>query len=383
MALQFKVNTPTVSDLTLHLQMSGLPPTEDTELRQTFFPAEWFPQCAVQLTWPHAGTDWHDYLQEVDDCYVRIALEILIRGEKMIIVTPEPERVKMLMHQRLPSRLLASIIYFECNTNDTWARDHSFLTLMTEHGPKLLDFRFNGWGQKFASNHDNMICRRMMARVGEETEPLLKGDYEAHLDFTFEGGSIESDGHGTLLTTTECLMAPNRNEPLLQQEIEECMLKWFHAERVLWLDYGYLAGDDTDSHVDTLARFCSSDTIAYVSCDNPDDEHYESLKAMERQLQSFRTTKDQPYNLVPLPLPAPMLDPDDGHRLPATYANFLIINRAVLMPTYGQPDIDALAERQLSKAFPRHDIVPIDCSILIRQHGSLHCSTMQYPIGVL
>ncbi len=381
MALQFRATTPTVSDLTLHLQMPGIPSPEQTELRGIFFPAEWFPQSGVQLTWPHEATDWHDYLGDVDDCYVRIALEILVRGERLLVVTPEPERIKALAHTRLPSRLLAHISYFECPTNDTWARDHAPLTLITEQGPRLLDFCFNGWGQKFASNHDNMISRRLLGQDGAEA--ALHGAYEPMLDFVLEGGSIESDGHGTLLTTTECLLSSNRNDMLSRDEIEQRLLRWLHSERVLWLEYGYLAGDDTDSHIDTLARFCSPDTIAYVRCDDPQDEHYDELKLMEQQLQSFRTAADEPYQLVPLPLPRPVLDPDDGHRLPATYANFLVINRAVLMPTYGQPDIDELAERQLRKAFPRHDIVAIDCSVLVRQHGSLHCSTMQYPIGVL
>lgn len=383
MALHFTATTPTVSDLTLHMQMSDLPSPEQTEIRQTFFPAEWYPQSGVQLTWPHKDTDWADYLAEADDCFVRIALEILVLGEQLLIVTPEPERIKALVHQRIPSRLIPAISYFVCPTNDTWARDHALLTLITEQGPALLDFRFNGWGQKFASNLDNMICRRMMGLYAGGGEAVLRGHYEPHLDFTFEGGSIESDGHGTLMTTSSCLLAPNRNEPLTRQQIEERMLRWFHAERVLWLDHGYLAGDDTDSHIDTLARFCSPDTIAYVCCSDPADEHYIELKLMEEQLRQFRTIGGDPYKLVPLPMPLPMLDPDDGHRLPATYANFLIVNRAVLMPTYGQPEIDQQAELQLRRAFPRHDIVPVDCSILVRQHGSLHCSTMQFPIGVM
>lgn len=383
MALHFTPSTPTVSDLTLHMQMPNLPSPEQTEIRQTFFPAEWYPQSGVQLTWPHKETDWADYLSEADDCFVRIALEILAQGEKLIIVTPEPQRIKALVHERIPSRFIPAICYYECNTNDTWARDHALLTVITEQGPELLDFRFNGWGQKFASNFDNMICRNMMGQSADSAKPVLNGHYVPHLDFTFEGGAIESDGHGTLMTTTQCLLSANRNDMLSRQQIEERLLRYFHAERVLWLEHGYLVGDDTDSHIDTLARFCSYDTIAYVSSTDTADEHYTELRLMEEQLQKFRTLSGQPYNLIPLPMPAPIFDPSDGHRLPATYANFLIINRAVLMPTYAQPDTDTMAEMQLRRAFPHHDIVPIDCSILIRQHGSLHCSTMQFPIGVL
>ncbi len=431
MSIHFTPSTPTISDLTLHLQMAKpVAGPEQTEIRSTFFPAEWFPQSGVQLTWPHAATDWAPLLAEVDDCFIRIALEILVRNELLLIVTPEPDRIKSLFHERIPSRLLPHVRYFECPTNDTWARDHGFLTLMTESGPRLLDFQFNGWGNKFPADLDNAINQQIVN--GKSSNCKLHGTYESHLDFVFEGGSIESDGRGTLMTTSACLLSPNRNPGLTQQQIEERLLRWFHAERVLWLDHGYLAGDDTDSHIDTLARFCPGGTIAYVQCTDPSDEHYESLHLMEKQLSSLtsnlstinhkpssfnpplgpsgrstlgepsarpigtldpsRTLNPQPsptggpqgaFQLLPLPMPSPIYDPDDGHRLPATYANFLIINGAVLMPTYGQPDNDDLARRQLQKAFPKYDIVPIDCRVLIRQHGSLHCSTMQFPVGVL
>ena len=382
MSIHFTPSTPTISDLTLHLQMAKpVAGPEQTEIRSTFFPAEWFPQSGVQLTWPHAATDWAPLLPEVDDCFIRIALEILVRNELLLIVTPEPDRIKGLFHERIPSRLLPHVRYFECPTNDTWARDHGFLTLITESGPRLLDFQFNGWGNKFPAELDNAINHRVKAQ-----SELLHGDYSPHLDFVFEGGSIESDGRGTLMTTSACLLSPNRNPGLTQQQIEERLLRWFHAERVLWLDHGYLAGDDTDSHIDTLARFCPGGTIAYVQCTDPADEHYEALTAMEEQLKAW-SLNPQPSSLtpqlLPLPMPSPIYDPDDGHRLPATYANFLIINGAVLMPTYGQPENDDLARRQLQKAFPKYDIVPIDCRVLIRQHGSLHCSTMQFPVGVL
>ena len=423
MALHFTPSTPTISDLTLHLQMAKpVAGPEQTEIRSTFFPAEWFPQSGVQLTWPHAATDWAPLLAEVDDCFIRIALEILVRNELLLIVTPEPDRIKGLFHERIPSRLLPHVRYFECPTNDTWARDHGFLTLMTESGPRLLDFQFNGWGGKFPAELDNEINQQIVN--GKSSNCKLHGDYESHLDFVFEGGSIESDGRGTLMTTSACLLSPNRNPGLTQQQIEERLLRWFHAERVLWLDHGYLAGDDTDSHIDTLARFCPGGTIAYVQCTDPADEHYEALTAMEEQLKGWplsRPLSNSPRGgedfmssegltsgnaalpptggvgeglfpptggvreglFIPLPMPSPIYDPDDGHRLPATYANFLIINGAVLMPTYGQPDNDDLARRQLQKAFPKYDIVPIDCRVLIRQHGSLHCSTMQFPVGVL
>jgi agmatine deiminase len=196
-----------------------------------------------------------------------------------------------------------------------------------------------------------------------------------------EGGSIESDGKGTILTTAECLLNPNRNPHLSRQEIEEELLSLLGAEEVLWLENGYLAGDDTDSHIDTLARFAPDDTILYVACDDPDDEHFESLKAMREELETFRTRDDKPYRLLPLPWPQARHD-ENGQRLPATYANFLVINGAVLVPTYDDPS-DATALKIIAKAFPGRKIIGIDCLPLIEQHGSLHCVTMQMPKGVL
>jgi agmatine/peptidylarginine deiminase len=165
-----------------------------------------------------------------------------------------------------------------------------------------------------------------------------------------------------------------------QREIEDYLKITFDLQKALWLSSGYLAGDDTDSHIDTLARFCDSNTIAYVQCEDPDDEHYEALKRMEEELKTFRTLDNASYQLIPLPMADPVYE--DGQRLPATYANFLIINSAVLVPFYNS-EKDQIAQIQLQKAFPDRDIVGIDCRSLIKQHGSLHCVTMQFPKGVL
>lgn len=375
MALQYKVRTSSIEERTLELRFDTPHAPEQKELRTTHFPAEWYPQSGVQLTWPHAGTDWQYMLDEIEACYIRMAYEVASR-EPLLVVTPERERVEALLATRLPSRIMQNIRWAECPTDDTWARDHGFLTLIGDEKPTLLDFCFNGWGMKFPAEQDNRINRNLMAAG------MLQGTYTDCLDFVFEGGSIESDGTGTLLTTSQCLLSPHRNDTMNQADIEENLKHILHANRVLWLDHGYLAGDDTDSHIDTLARFCPEHTIAYVQCTDPTDEHYEALKHMEEQLRTFRTAKDTPYRLIPLPLPDAIHD-EDGQRLPATYANFLIINGAVLMPTYDQPKNDYQAAKALQQAFPKHEIVGIDCRPVIRQHGSLHCCTMQFPIGVL
>lgn len=344
---------------------------DQMEIRSPYLPAEWAPQSGIQLTWPHKDTDWAYMLDEVQDCFINIAREIAQR-ELLLIVTPDPDSVRRQLAEKIN---MANVRFASCQTNDTWARDHGAITLMDTVGSSLLDFTFNGWGLKFASNYDNQITRCLVK------DGHLHGRYMNHLGFVLEGGSIESDGMGTLLTTSECLLSPNRNGQMNRTEIEEYLRSTFYVNRILWLDHGYLAGDDTDSHIDTLARFCSSDTIAYVRCTDPQDEHYSVLCRMEEQLHSFRTVEDKPYKLLPLPWPDAIVE--NGERLPATYANFLIMNDAVLFPTYAQVENDARAAEILAEAFPGREIIGIDCRSLIRQHGSLHCVTMQYPIGVL
>lgn len=343
--------------------------TEQRPLRPVLLP-EWGNVKAVQLTWPHEGTDWAYMLDEVTECYLQLAYAIASRTQ-LLIVTPHRTELEALLTSKFPQRVVANITLFECPTNDTWARDHGPITCISSEGHlQLLDFRFNGWGGKFEATLDNKITRAL------HLAEVLKGEYVDHLDFELEGGSIESDGQGTLLTTSECLLNPNRNPNLTKEEIEERLKLWFGLDRILWLDHGYLAGDDTDSHVDTLARICPNNTIAYVKCTDEADEHYEALHAMEQQLQTFTTPEGTPYNLVPLPMAAPAFD-EDGERLPATYANYLVVNNAVLYPTYATPDLDAQAAQQLAKAFPGYELVGINCSALIKQHGSLHCATMQ------
>lgn len=328
------------------------------------FPAEWEPQECVQLTWPHAGTDWAPMLDEITATYEQIAQEIAKR-ESLLIVTPAP----LSLHSTLPSHnvLLTP-------TNDTWARDHGFITLVDDQGDRqLLDYCFNGWGEKFPAELDNAINRRL------HEEGRLKGTYINCLDFVLEGGSIESDGKGTVFTTSGCLLAPHRNQPMTKALIEQRLLHDLHAQRILWIDHGNLTGDDTDGHIDTLVRIAPDDTLLYIGCDDPQDEQYEELKHMEAQLKTFRTLEGKPYRLIKLPTPRPILF--EGERLPATYANFLVVNGAVLCPTYDQPDLDAEALRLIGEAFPDRDIVGIDCRSIIKQHGSLHCCTMQYPKG--
>lgn len=333
---------------------------------RSFFPAEWAKQRFVQLTWPHENTDWNYMLDEVTECFVEIAKQISIR-EQLLIVTPDIKSVK----ERIAGYVnMQNITFAEIDTNDTWARDHGGITVFENEKPVILDFQFNGWGLKFPADKDNLITEKIYKKG------VLAGELRNCRGFIFEGGSIESDGEGTLLTTAECLLSPNRNAQMSKDEIEKYLLDTLHSKRVLWLNNGFLQGDDTDSHIDTLARLCPDNTIVYVQCTDKEDVHYEALMRMEQELKEFRTLDGKPYRLLPLPMALPAYEGEE--RLPATYANFLIINGAVLLPIYGT-ERDAIAVDVMKMAFPNHEIVTVNCSPLIRQHGSLHCVTMQYP----
>ncbi len=307
------------------------------------FMAEWEPHDSVMIAWPHPDTDWSYMLGEVTECYLHIVGALLRAGVKVVVVVPEAYDPR-----------IDGVQTVYADTNDTWVRDYGPLSLSDG---SLLDFRFNAWGQKFASNFDNQVNRAIFARSGRLV---------SNKDFVLEGGSVETDGKGTLLTTACCLMAPNRNEPLTRDEIEARMLQRLNCRKVLWLECGALEGDDTDGHIDTIARMAPDNTIVYT------------VAAHRALLEAFTDADGKPFRLVKLPQPDPIADPDDGSALPATYANYLLAGNAVLMPTYGQPDNDGEACRAIQAAFPGREVIAVDCRALIRQHGSLHCATMQF-----
>lgn len=344
--------------------------TDSVSLRR--FPAEWEDHDCVMLAWPHEFTDWNYMLDEAQTCFAEI-VKALARTECVLLVGPGDMCRPSISKFDFPSD---RVRFIDVPTNDTWARDFGPLTVVENGSLKLLDFKFNGWGLKFASNLDNLINRRI------DAGGLFEAPVENHMSFVLEGGSVDSDGKGTLLTTSECLLSPNRNGGMSKNQIEAYLRHVFGVDRVLWLDYGALAGDDTDSHIDTLARFASCDTILYTGPGENDDPNNEALIRMREQLKEFRTVSGMPYNLIELPLPDQVFD-EDGQQLPATYANFLITPRAILLPVYDQPKKDFLAQQIMKIAFPDHEIIPVDCRALIRQHGSLHCVTMQLPVGAV
>ena len=342
-------------------------------------PAEWEKQSGVQLTWPDESTPWYE-LPEVQRCYAHIA-EAVLRRESLLVVTADEAACRSRLAEIIRSDGLdldvEKIQFQEAPLNDTWARDHGGIAVWGDKGERYLyDFVFNGWGLKFASDHDNRITRNIFFQNAFAPEVMCVD----MRPFVLEGGSIDCDGKGTLMATSECLLSDNRNEYLTQEEIEAELKQAFGLKRVLWLEHGGIAGDDTDSHVDILARFAPDDTIVYTACDDPSDENYAPLKAMEEDLRSFRTLEGKPYRLIPLPLPDAMYLED--YRLPASYANFLVVNGAVLVPGAGS-ERDKVAAEQIAKAFPGRDVEVIDCRPLLSGHGGLHCVTMNFPDGYM
>jgi agmatine deiminase len=341
-------------------------------MKSTRLPAEWEEQDLVQLTWPHKNSDWRSMLSAVEPVFIAIAKEIAARQKLLIVCQNGKTLLSKLKKNGVQTD---NVTLFEANSNDTWARDHGAITVYEDGQPVALDFVFNGWGLKFASDKDNLITKKLC-----DSKLLPKASHR-YGGIALEGGGVESDGNGTILTTSECLLSPNRNPHLSKIGTEKALQTLLGARKILWLDHGYLAGDDTDSHIDTLARLCPNETIIYQACDDENDEHYEELLKMKRQLEGFTNADVKPYKLIALPWPKAKYA-RDGHRLPATYANFLIINGAVLVPTYNDAN-DANALKIVENAFGDRVVIGIDCSVLIEQHGSLHCVTMQYPKGVL
>lgn len=340
-----------------------------------WLPAEWAKQSAVMLTWPHAQGDWGGTLNSVEQVFINMAREIAPHERLLISCLDESHKqhiARCLQQSAVPAD---SFSLYIAPSNDIWVRDHGPITTLKGDASCLMDFTFNGWGNKYPATLDNAITRTLHT-AGAFVDSELESNR-----LVLEGGSIEVDGEGTLMTTSNCMLSPNRNPHVDCDLIETMLGEIFGVSHFLWLEHGQLAGDDTDGHIDTLARFTDSHTIAYVGCDDPDDENHAELVAMEQDLKNFRTRDGHAYKLVCLPSPAPKYS-TDGKRLPATYANFLIINHAVLVPTYEDP-MDAVALERLAPCFPGRNLIPISCLPLVNQYGSLHCATMQLPAGTL
>ena len=341
------------------------------------FPAEWEPQSAILIAWPNADTDWAGRLAGVEDTYIALVAAI-VRFQRVVICVADDD-LETYAEMRLRSNRvdMDRVRFVTVAYDDTWLRDSGPITLRHGNEFRLLDFRFTGWGGKFDASDDDRLVERLAKAQAFNTE------VRDTIDFALEGGAIDTDGDGTLLTTWQCLH--ERHPDASREELTEKLAGWLRQDRVLWLDHGALEGDDTDAHVDTLARFAARDAIVFQACDDPGDSHYADLEAMADEIAALRTKGGQPYRLFPLPWAKPVLDiADDGaqRRLAASYANFLIVNGAVLMPAYGD-EADSAAAAVLGDAFPDREIVQVPCRPLIWQNGSLHCITMQLPEGLV
>lgn len=352
-------------------------------------PAEWEPQQALLLTWPHEGGAWGKDIQNIERVFVEITRAASKTQTVIIGAKDAAHQQHILATINKLDVLPENVKTYIAPSNDVWARDHGPITVLLENvdvlpenQPQsldvlpenlgvLCDFRFTGWGGKYPHQLDDQITQRLAQ------SRLLGGYAYQSIPFILEGGAIDCDGEGTLLTTEQCLRSAERHANLTREQIERHLAQSLGIKRVLWLSDGHLAGDDTDGHIDTLARFLNPTTIAYVTTDDPNSPDFHSLKAMEATLQSFKNNAGDPYQLVKLPLPAPIFD-KEGNRLPATYANFLLCNGQVLVPLYRDPKDQSILET-FRHYFPDRIVTGIDCNSAIEQYGSLHCLTMQIP----
>ena len=335
----------------------------NTSTKQHILP-EWRHQLAVIITWPHQFSAWQPILNAVEACYLDLA-SAAAASQKLLIITYNQQHQKSIqkkLHNKKAN--IHNISFANIETNDTWVRDYGPITVLKNNQLIWQDFEFNAWGDKFESRLDNLVNQKLI-----QHEWFCENYSLEKQNFVLEGGSIEANAQGDLLTTASCVDNLNRHNTVSEQE---CI---FHqalgCHNIHKLRYGALAGDDTDGHIDTLARFASNNLILYVKCSNSSDEHYRALSLMEKEIQAL------PFEAVSLPMPDARYD-KNKHRLPATYANFLIMNDVVLVPTYHCKQ-DEAALSIFKACFKNKEIIGVNCNALIYEHGSLHCSTMQVP----
>lgn len=333
-------------------------------------PAEWEPQAAVWLSWPHKRSTWPRHFCPIPRKFAEIAATIS-RFEKVRVncaakLQPGAKRLCA-----LAGADLTRLSFYDHPTNDAWCRDHGPIFVKHDGTGEVAvtDWTYNAWGGKYPPfDLDNAIPRRI-AREFRLRRLVRK--------MVLEGGSIDGNGAGLLLTTEACLLNPNRNPTMTKREIERALRDDLGVHQLLWLGDG-IVGDDTDGHVDDLSRFFAVDGIVTAVERNSRDKNFGALRENLRRLHDLWTPAGKKFRLAELPMPAPCFC--DGRRLPASYANFLIINGAVLMPGFRQPKRDAEAAEVLAACFPSREIIVIDCLELVWGLGTLHCISQQQPV---
>ncbi|MDM7859015.1 agmatine deiminase family protein [Alteromonas sp. ASW11-36] len=326
---------------------------------------EWHPAEAIVLAWPAAHTDWAPWLDDAQNTYVNLITAINNAGAGVLLLCRHQDISAV--KQRIPAD--ARVLLIPAQYNDTWARDYAFLTCSDGQKHYPVEFVFNGWGQKFDASLDNQVNQTYLANLCREKLTSI--------DCVCEGGALEIDAAGHLLSTTLCLTNPLRNGELSKADYATLFIDSLGVSKTTLLDEGHLEGDDTDGHIDTLARFTPTNGLVVQSAYNrPEDSHFAGLSALVEECRKCLPE----HEIFELPLPA--MFNTDQERLPASYANFLICNDTVLCPVYGQPE-DDIAIAIITSAYPRYQIVAVDCAVLVQQFGSLHCVTMQIPKGTL
>ena len=335
-------------------------------------PAEWEPQEAVWLSWPINRETWPQSWESIQRTFAEIAL-VLSRYEKVYINLKrdsQPE-IESLLREVQSDRGLTrgEIHFFDHLVNDVWVRDHGPIYIKHKQDGTLAvtNWRFNGWGEKHPHELDNDIPALIAEACGLRSfeEPLV-----------LEGGAIETNGVGDLLVTTDCLLHPNRNPGISQQEIESSLKSELGILKVHWLD-GCIEGDDTDGHIDNLVRFYKTVGVLIASTEDRENPNFERLSELEYQCRKLQLIGGKRLEIKFLPIPELRLS--DGRALPMSYLNFFIANDAVVMPTFGQVEPDTQAREILSEVFPRHEVIGVDCQDLILEGGALHCLTQQVP----
>ena len=326
--------------------------------------AEWEKQEGILVSFPHKNSDWINKLKRIIPTYIDLINKISI-FQKIYVFCKNIEEVKKYFKKDN-----LNILYYQIDFNDTWIRDYGFLTVDKNSKKQFLNFNFNGWGEKYNYFLDNSFNEKIYKKQIFNKTILMK-----NIDFILEGGSIDSNGNNIIITTSRCLLNKNRNFNINCYEIEKILNKHLGVEKILWLNNGYILGDDTDGHIDMLARFISRNKIIYTKSYDKNDEHYSELNRMENELNQLNIKNNNFFELIPIPLPSAIYN--NNIRLPASYINFLIINGAVLYPKYFVKE-DEIVYDIFKKQFINREIIEIDSRYLIEEGGSLHCATMQF-----
>ncbi|QMU60951.1 MAG: agmatine deiminase [Gammaproteobacteria bacterium] len=334
---------------------------------------EWARQNAVILVWPHCHSDWSNQLNEIEVTYTEMS-RYIARHQKLILVAYDLAHVlhiqETLTQQEIEQK---NVLIIPVPTNDTWVRDYGPITVKSDSELKFLDFGFDAWGGKYTHDHDDAFNQQFKFHLNNDIS-------SQKINFILEGGNLEVNSKGVLLISSNCFKRRTSKLHAQFTTFERNFENWFGCNRVLWINDVALFGDDTDGHIDTLARYCGDDVVVYSASTHHSDPNNESLDSLNKQLNKIKRNDSSISELIPLPLPTPIFN--NGSQLPATYTNFLITNEYVLVPVFNDKQ-DTHALKTIDTLFPSREIIDIESNTLIQQFGGIHCATMQIPEGCL